>query len=454
LEARLTMKKINMTIGALLVGSLYVAANFAACNGGGSQTGAAGSSAAGSSATGAAGTTCTGAAGTSATGAAGTSSNTDAGAMSATQPDGKCVTNAYPREGGICMCQPSTPNVCGDRCTDTKTDNANCGMCGKACPATSTCNNGTCGPEATTVVPAAPGCMSMQIAVGNGNIYWTDLGHKTVKYAPVSGCGAVTTITDATATGPTLITLRGTTLFWLDGMVIKKSVGGAAAEVVYTSPTKINGLTVSADGMKVYFSTGVTVKQVMTATTAIDVALEEHEGVPGALALDPNGTTMVYPTDLNGDVDIVYLKDGMVAKCGKEDPANPGMYLMVNCTRIARSQGSLFKEAVVAVAGKVYWVDGTSVKGGDSAPGAAASNDTYGSTLENNITALTANATTIYFAEAKSDGTEGIIEKTAMVKDSTPVQLARGQKGPNSIATDATKVYWSTSDCSINATGL
>jgi hypothetical protein len=445
LEARLTMTKINMTIGALLVGSLYVAANFAACNGGGSQTGAAGSSAAGTSAT--------GAAGSSATGAAGSSSNTDAGSMSATLADGKCVINAYPREGGICMCQPSTPNVCGDRCTDTKTDNANCGMCGKACPATSTCNNGTCGPEAMTVVPAAAGCMSMQIAVGDGKIFWTDLGHKTVKSVPVAGGNA--TVISMVETGPTLITVRGTTVFWLDGgMILKKSVAGAAPTVVYTSTTKINGFTVSADGMKVYFSTGVTVKQVMTAATAIDVALEEHEGVPGALALDPNGTTMVYPTDLNGDVDIVYLKDGMVAKCGKEDPANPGMYLMVNCTRIARSQGSLFKEAVVAVAGKVYWVDGTSVKGGDSAPGAAASNDTYGSTLENNITALTANATTIYFAEAKSDGTEGIIEKTAMMKDSTPVQLARGQKGPNSIATDATKVYWSTSDCSINATGL
>ena len=52
----------------------------------------------------------------------------------------------------------------------------------------------------------------------------------------------------------------------------------------------------------------------------------------------------------------------------------------------------------------------------------------------------------IYFGE------DGFVERTPYAPGSAAGVIARGQMAPTSIAVDATRVYWSTSDCAINST--
>jgi len=66
----------------------------------------------------------------------------------------------------------------------------------------------------------------------------------------------------------------------------------------------------------------------------VDVGHEALGGIPTALGLE--GNAIGYITDLNGNVDIITAKEGVVASCGAPDPADPnsGSLLMVNCVRV------------------------------------------------------------------------------------------------------------------------
>lgn len=460
------MKKTNLTIGALLLGSVLFVSNFVACNSGdsGGNTGVAGTTGAGGT-TGGAGT---GAAGTGAPsdGGAGTGSAPTDGGGSATLADGKCASGAFKRDG-VCQCQGSVPNICGDSCTDIKLDNDNCGACGMKCTGSSTCNGGTCGPAATNVLPKVTGCGELSIALSADKIYYADKMHGTISSIAKTG-GAATALTGATTEkAPTAIVVSGTNVLWINNVpgagqmvasTIRKSAAGAAPVDLVTATANgggIRGLVVSADGNTVYYSTGVYVKSIpMAGGTSTDVAMEEHEGIPGALAMD--GDKIVYPTDLNGDVDVIKVVPGTVAKCGKEDPANPGSYLMVNCVRIARSQGSLKKEVILAFGGWAYWIDGGAIKGGELAPAGTAANDQIGTTMLNPIAGMAVNPakSNIYFTEYDTNaatGMSGLVQKTGKAKESAQSAIARNQVAPGSIAVDATKVFWA-AECEINAT--
>src|SRR5947207_3247786 len=52
-------------------------------------------------------------------------------------PDQEGGTNPAP-DSGVCM------SMCGGQCAELKTDPANCGKCGTACPMGATCVQGTC----------------------------------------------------------------------------------------------------------------------------------------------------------------------------------------------------------------------------------------------------------------------------------------------------------------------
>jgi hypothetical protein len=462
------MKKTNLTIGALLLGSVLFVSNFVACSGGEDGTGQAGT-------TGAAGTV--GNAGTNG-GGAGTSGPTDGGAGTTTGPtdggpsatlaDGKCVTGAFKRDG-VCQCQGSVPNVCGDMCTDVKTDNDNCGSCGMKCAGSSTCNNGTCGPAAVAVLPKVTGCGELTIALNaaGDKIFYANKTAGAISSVPTAG-GAATPVTGAaTEKAPTAITVSGTNVLWINNVpgagmsvasTIRKSANGAAPVDLVTATADgggIRGMAVSADGNTVYYSTGNYVKAIpMAGGTSTDIALEEHGGIPGAIAID--GTKLVYPTDLNGDVDVITIVAGTVAKCGKPNAQNPEIYDMVNCVRIARSQGSLRKDAMLAFGGWAYWIDGGAIKGGELAPAGTAANDQIGSTMLNPITSMAVNPakTNIYFTESDVNaptGMSGIVQKTGKAKESPQSPLARNQVAPYSIAVTATKVYWA-ADCGIWST--
>jgi hypothetical protein len=118
-----------------------------------------------------------------------------------------CATNAYERtpggagglDAGPCQCESDLPTICGSdggapaACVDTTSDPDNCGGCWAQCKPNAACIAGACGLEPTTLVPAAPGCVSMRVVYDSGNIYWADMGHGTISSIPTGG-GAVTAI--------------------------------------------------------------------------------------------------------------------------------------------------------------------------------------------------------------------------------------------------------------------
>ena len=459
------MNKLKLSLGVLLAGSIALATTFGACSS--------------KSNTATPGTGGTGGGGS--TGAAG--SHVDGGP--ATLTDGKCVPGAFAHDGA-CVCQSDTPTVCEDMCTDTTIDDANCGTCGKACAATSTCNASNCGPAATSIVPAIAGCTAMNIALSGTTLYFTDTVHGTVNSVATTG-GAVTALA-STEVMPGYVAVNGTNLLWIsvvsqtavevvDGGVVdggsdaavdgglpgtlttasirKMTIPGGTPTTLVTETNTNGGIqsfTFSPDGATVYYSSDTKVKSIAvaaaTGTAGTDIVHEEHGGIPTFIGISADGMTLAYVTKLNGDVDVITLKAGVLARCGMNLPGTDNLdpAQQIDCERIARSQGSPFYGAMILQNGNAYWSNDSAIQVNGSGADAGQANEQIAPTAAGMpVTALAGNATTIYFAE------DGFIEKTPYVVGSTALEISRAQKAPSSIALDATKVYWSTGDCSINS---
>lgn len=463
---------VVIVLGAALASAIACSANAPIGDetptaGTGGPTGVAGvGGPAGTIGTGAAGTWgaagTTGAAGTGfMTGIAGTSGNTGPGSAGSggtfcgwfgvpTLASGKCAQGAFKRDG-VCQCQAIVPNVCGDKCVDVLTDDDNCGCCGNACGPTSTCNQGKCGPPAVSIVNLAAGCGSLDLTVDGGVLAWTDRDHGVVTSMSTNG-GVLTTIAAGEKT-PTAAARVGNAIYWQTPGNIRRSIANGPPQTLLANSFDIRGFVVSPDGTSLYFSSGTMVFHVPTTGTPVVtiVAREEHGGLPTALALD--GNRLMYPTDLNGDVDVATLIPGKVSSCGLETPN--GEPAFIDCMRVARSQGSLFREKIIARPGAVLWIDGSSIKLSSTAPGSTIFNDQIASTILESITGFAATATTVYFSEgsATPDAT-GVISRSLVQRDQVAWRLARGQRQPRSVVVDDKRVYWSTSDCAIMTTGL
>jgi prepilin-type processing-associated H-X9-DG protein len=440
------MNKLNLSIGVLLVGSLLV--------GCGSKSGT----------TGAAGTT--GTAGTTGAGGGAGAPLGDSGPK-ATLASGTCKSNAFLHgtdPNKICVCQDATPTGCDTACVDLKTNDDNCGACGTKCAMNATCVAGVCGASPTSAVAKPTACSTMALASAGGMLYWTDtMNKKVLSMSTTAAAGTAPTVISSTETSPTVIAVRGTTAFWLDGMVIRKSAASGAPSVVYTSTVPVHGIAASEDGATVYFTVGdgladATMGKVQKVTAAgggtpTDVALEEHMGVPTALAVQ--GSLVAYPCDINGDVDIATI--GTVpAQCWASPGEEPVGKMNIGCARIARSQGSLNQTVILAAGANVVWVDGHNLKMNELNATAVASNKSIASP-DNNIHSIALGGTSKVFLVEFDDAapTTGTVQKVAMAEGATLVPLARNINGPQSIAVDGKKVFFATADCEIQtlATG-
>jgi hypothetical protein len=414
--------------------------------------------------------------GGSAAGNGGASGSTGAGGVgsdtgSPTRADGTCVNYAYKFHGGVCSCQQGTPDVCGDACTDRSLDNDNCGTCGHKCPATSICNAGQCGPEVFNVVPPAPGCGSLQLALADGTLYWTDRDHGTVNSLALGTANAKPTTIAAGEHTPGLVEVRGSNLFWVSAVSQEATnaaaiwsfpatgtirrlarAGGTVADVVTeTGPYGgIRGLAISEDGRTVYYSSGTNVRAVpVMGGAGIDVGHEANGGIPSALGLE--GSYVGYIAAVNGKVDAVKVTGGAVASCG----ANPdGTLNYVDCQRLGGCTPDPLYERFIVRGGNAYWADGTEVRTGALGAAGGTSVQIIADTFsENDIVGLAAAPDAIYFAEDGdyAGNQTAMIEKAPYAPSSTAVMIARGQHHPHALVTDAKYVYWATGDCAINA---
>jgi hypothetical protein len=347
-------------------------------------------------------------------------------------------------------------------CVDSKSDPANCGVCGTACEANAGCISGVCGKSPIALVGAATGCTSIHLVYEAGKIYWTDEGHGTVNSVATT-CGAPTTLAMGEMT-PTSLVVKNGALFWLAGNTIRAlASGGAAATTLVTmappSPDGglgamnegIHGLTVSSDGMTVYFSAGTDVYKVPKAGgVPVDVGYSEgpRHGIPMAVAVDSN--FVYYTTNISGNVE-------MMPRTTMCDPAAAAPPDPLCPLRLARSQGGLLFDTIYVRGDNVYWANDSEVRVKSIADAldaglGAVSLDFAFDVGFNQITGFALGTANAYFGEGTM--TDGLIEKAPnppYMPGATPtaIMLARNQPLPTSLAVDGSNVYWTTSNCDI-----
>jgi len=402
----------------------------------------------------------------------------------ATLPDGNCVENAFKHADGVCACQPDVPTVCGSSCTDVTSDDDNCGACGHVCAPTSACNGGVCGPSVVNVVPAAPGCLEIDLAVSASTLYWTDRAHGTVMSQPFTTRNTPSLIA-TNETSPSLIAVGADDVFWVDVVSqtpaaadagdlrptttatirARKIAGGMARDLSTETDLTggVRGLVASEDGQTLYYSAGTAIRAVPVAGgSAFDVGHEDEGDSPTALALQAN--LIAFTVDLTGILDVITVVPGAVAVCAAPDPAStPAAPTMIdtNCTRAVRGGPELLQNGIVLRSDGVYWAQTNEVEvhqpsgGGTLAANGTSTDSVFTGSAnqvawtasEDDVAVLAGGPDALYF------GSDDTIEKAPYAASGTVATIiARGQKMPSSMAVGATAVYWaSPTDCAINS---
>ena len=386
----------------------------------------------------------------------GTSSGAGGNAIQGVPPvNDRCVDSSTKHTDGLCYCQPASLTYCPDACADLATDPNHCGTCANKCTDTQACGANKCGATPATLVPAATGCGTIRLSLSGANLYWTEETTNKVKWMAVAN-GTPTEITNAGST-PKLIQSSGVTAFWVakGDQSIRKSVAGAAATILVPGGAgEIDGLTLSADGKTVYYTYTVRdgARKVVGNPSIFRVADDgtnktevghEDSGVPHALAVE--GMLIAYPTELNGDVDVMTM-GATPAVCASLDSTTA---VNANCIRLSQSQQPNY-EGMYLVKGKAYW-SSTNAIHGKSATDASAAGFTVGSAEQaSQITAFSISNDTVFFA---GDEPSGNIYSARLAGNATTA-IARNQVGVSAIVANATTAYWSTAACTIMSATL
>jgi hypothetical protein len=439
----------KLSVGLLVGGGVAASALSTACSSKDTPVQAGPSTMAGTSNAGGAAATAGASAGGSGGASAGTSAGGSGGAVGFPPMGDKCGSNTVKHPDGLCYCQPASLSACTDGCADFQTDANHCGGCDTKCEATQACRAGKCTASPTALVPAAPGCGAIHLALGGSTLYWTDEMHGTVQSIAASGGTAMPLVTGQLA--PTQIAVNGTALYWLasgsKAIMTAPLAGGTATQVAKSDTADIGGFTFSEDGKTLYFSAGTVVsKTSATPGGAVTEVGHEDSGIPHALAVA--GNLIAYPADLNGDVDIMTMVEGTPAVCASEDSMTA---TNLNCARVARSQGGLFLDSMYLIGGKAYWLNGPQVVT-TAAINPDGANETVATATNPNALAgssMTIAGTQVYFADDT-----GYIYSAPLMVSAEVATLARGQMNPTSMVADDAKLYWANTDCSIMSVPL
>lgn len=363
------------------------------------------------------------------------------GAVGLQMVDGKCPPNSIKHDDLLCYCQPTTLSACADGCGDFNTDPNHCGNCSTKCGPLQACIHGACGAAPALVADAGAGCGSLQLAQAGDRVYFTDKLHGKVSSSSVNGTGQLEHANWQMQ--PTHLEVNGTMLFWLAAgsrTILSVSIGGGSVETIAGADTNIGGFTLSTDGKMLYYGVD---KRVFGITAAPGNAPFEvgHDvsGVPQGMAFENNRLLMT--TDVNGDVESMAIVPGDVASCAPMDVGLP----IHNCTRPARSQGSLLFDHVVLLGGQAYWVNGVSINT-DSASNPGGFNFQVVQTpspTANTITAFALDGSGTFFAD---DAGNVYRAPPGINAEATP--LARGQEAVTSMVSDGKRLFWA-SRCSI-----
>jgi hypothetical protein len=311
---------------------------------------------------------------------------------------------------------------------------------------------GACGrikPEVVTFSSEPSGCTSIDLATRGDTVYWTNEAQGHVRSLRDDGSGLGRTIASG-EDRPRRVTLSGAgEVYWLAAGAhrIRHALANGVAETVVETQSDIGGFVLSADGASLYFSSDSTISRVPSAGgPPVVVAREEERALPRALAL--SGNVIAYPADGYGDVDAVTIVDGQVASCGGNDGHGNATYF--NCTRLARDQGELALDLMVALPNLAVFADGAAVK-----LSSLVDDDTNFQILDDadgditglvDVTGLAARDSVIYFARAN-----GVVAKVTAATKPTTTLITRGENAPRALALGDHRLYWSTADCTITS---
>ncbi len=330
----------------------------------------------------------------------------DASATDAT--DAPSEAPALTCDGGL--------TACGNACIDTTTSATHCGACGHDCLG-STCVASQCQPE--TIATAQNG--AYDLAVGGGELYWTNASAGTIAKCTASSCLATVTILAQGRPSPEDLVIDATNVYWSE----QGGVAYCARAGCNKSPTVLVSGKVASDGgaldydgiavgpSLVYFPLGGSFQACAIA------------GCSNA----PTTLTSAGADDLTADGTNVYgTSGGNVFKCP-----------LAGCTgstRVNLVTGLGSAESVAADQKNVYFTYTASV---GSCPLAGCVAPTVLVTGQANPNDIVTDGVNVYWTDPGADtvsrcGVSGC--------NGTPTVLATSQSQPKGIAVDSTYVYW------------
>jgi hypothetical protein len=369
--------------------------------------------------------------------------------FSATLPDGDCILGAQLSDGRCVCFFEGAPTPCGDGCKNLEADDDNCGACGHACAPSTVCYGGQCRPEPVVVHPATPGaCGAIDLAVGDGSLFWADAAAKKIMRVPQGGGPAVTFAEDEFSAR--WLSVRGANVYWVTGatpyVLRSAQTSGGAARTVVMPSGGLGGYAVSADGQTVYYSAAnsSSIQKIPAFdpdAPAVDV-VELGRGTPHSLAVE--GAHLVF-----ANVDTIFtteLVDGEVAICNGSNDSDPEV--VVRCKTLG-FQGQ--QQKVVVSDGRVYWVAQFSVVDELVWPDVVQPSSSVGPGFFN-ISSFAVSGRTIFIGTLVGDPANGTtIQQFSPNVTGPPIRYARHQAAAQAMAVDESHVYWATGDCAIMA---
>ncbi len=255
------------------------------------------------------------------------------------------------------------------------------------------------------------------IAVDSSNVYW--VGGTSLNAAPLGG-GAVTTLATGLFTFSSGVTVAGGNVYWtasMAGSVYSVPVAGGTETTVASGVSGSGGLSLATDPNNLYaaYSSGAIVEFPFDGGAPATLAVSR--GSPVYFAVGP--TTAAWSNDYFDELDTVSLAGGTMATLSTNDVGAPVAVDSANAYF-----GQYQPAALVALP-----LDG----------GAAVS------LAPAVLAALVVDSQYAYWTEGGTGVADGSIQRVPLTGGSA-LTIASGLVSPNSLAIDATNVYWVDAD--------